>query len=178
MTSADTKLAFEAGTAGLSLLNQLISMIRQARANGEPEPKIAEVLKRLPAAAFRLSRNLVDECEALRQSYLDAKVDITKTISELEREHWFWFGQKYRLVQGLRSSANALSTVAGQAIDDFMAIARCQDRIDLVAAAFENARKQKEEIESIVTRDVPVEEILKKLTSLARSLRDEVERMT
>ena len=178
MSPAETKLALEAGTAGLTLVSQLISMVRQAKQKDEPEPGLAELMARLPAAAFSLSKNLVRECEALKKAFIEEQVDMKKTIAELESDHWWWFSGKYKLVQGFQSYAYALSNVSGHAIDDFIAVARCRDQIGIVAGAFEEARKLKEEIDSIVRRDVPVEAILDGLIGLARRLRDDAQKLT
>lgn len=176
MALAETKLALEAGTAGLTLVSQLLSMIRQARQSGQADPQMSELLAQLPGAAYSLAKELVSECEALKQAFIDAKIDTKLTIAALEKEHWWWFGGKYKLVRRFHSHANALSNIAGHAIDDFIAVARCRDQIGLVVDAFENAKKDKEKIENIINRDTPVEHILDELIGSARRLRDDVQK--
>lgn len=176
MTVAETKLALEAGTAGLTLVAQLLSVIRQARESGYADPEMAELLAALPGATFSVAKDLVSECEALRQAFIDAGIDMTKTVSQLQAENNWWFTGKYKLVRRFLCQCNALSNLAGHAIDDFIAVARCRDQISLVTKAFDDARKKKEEIDDLILPDVPVEVILKNLISFARGLRDEVQK--
>ncbi|TCU21823.1 hypothetical protein EV130_110167 [Rhizobium azibense] len=177
MAIAETKLAIEAGVAGISLVSQLMSLIKQARASDQTDPQMAEILAQLPAAAFSLAKDLLGECEALKQAFIDAKIDTKYTIAELEDKHWWWFGGKYKLVQRFLSCSNALSDIAGHAIDDFIAVARCRDQIKLVTEAFIEARKSKEEVEAVINRETPVGEILDKLIGLSRQLRDDVQKL-
>jgi hypothetical protein len=155
-----------------------VSFVRQSKQRGEPEPGMAELVARLPGVAFSLAKQLLAQCEALKQRFIDEGIDTSKTIEELEKEHWWWFGGKYKTVRGFHSLCNALSNIAGSHIDDFIAVARCRDQIELVVGGFAEAKELKNHIDQIVRRDVPVGKIIDDLIVLARHLRDEVQIFT
>ncbi len=176
MTPVDVKLAFETGSAGLTLVSQLLSFLRQSAKEEHPLHTMSEVIAQLPAAAYALSKELVTQCEALRQAFIEHKIDINKTIEELEDDHWWWFSGKYKLVQGFLAHTQALSDIVGSNIDDFIAVARCRDRIDIVANAFADAKERKRAIDGIIRRDIPVEKILEQMVGMAAELRDGVQK--
>ena len=176
MTGAELKVAFEAGVAGLSLLAQLASFLKEAEDKGTPVKDLSEVIAHLPGHAYSISKDIIRHCEEIKQTFIAEKIDIDKTIAQLEKNHWIWGTNKYDLVRDFVEHMSALSNIIGHNIDGFIAVARCRDQIGLVADGFGNAKERKDAIDTIVNRDTPVRKILDDMASWARQLRDEIQK--
>lgn len=166
----DAKIAFETAGAGLSLLNTLIQMIREAKAKGGRDPRLSELLAKLRAQAVMVANGLVAEIEGLRQRFLENKFDLDRSINELQADTrwWQYLSEGYQLVRGFETRATALSNNVGQFMGDFVALAKCMDSPALVADSFRNVQDRQRELEAVIRRDVPVRSIFDKLLEHAR----------
>ncbi|MGQ4878900.1 hypothetical protein ACOJCM_10065 [Billgrantia sp. LNSP4103-1] len=177
MTPVDLKLALEAGTAGLTLLSQFSELMKEADRNNSPVKEMAELIAYFPGEAFSLSKELLRHCEMLKQTFIAEGVDLTKTIAELEADHTWFFTGKYKLVKNFLPYVNGMSNIISHNIDDFIAVARCQDKIHLVSEGFANAKEQKDEIEKIIRRDIPVGAVLDAMIGWSSDIKDEVQKI-
>ena len=179
MAFVETKLALEAGTAAINLISSLIGLIEKAKEqdDGGANQSIAEILAKLPAEAIKLSKELLSRAEYAKQLFIDTGIPLDKSISDLEKDYWFWFSDSYKIVREIHAYSNALCTSIGHAIDDFIAIAKCGGQLELVSGAFAESREKQNMIDGIVKRDIPIGEILDQMISFARQLRNDVQEL-
>jgi hypothetical protein len=145
-------------------------MIKEAKAKGGADPRLSELLAKLRTQAVMVSNGLVAEIEGLRQKFHENKLDLDRSVNELQADsHWWqYFTEGYDLVRGFETRATALSNNVGQFMGDFVALARCMDSTALVADAFRNVQDRQRELEAVIRRDVPVRSIFDKLLQHAR----------
>jgi len=174
MTGVEGKIAMEAGTAGLNLLTNLVSLIHAAKESGK-DVGLAEIMAKLPAETFELSKDLIREAQQLKQDFLDNGVSLDKTIDELQSDYGWWRFGKHKLFRKFEARANAITDNLGHFLDDFLAVARCAEIEELVAESFHNAQGRQQEIDSINRRETPIGEVLEKMIGHAQQLRDEVQ---
>jgi len=163
------KMALDGATAGLNLLAALLAIAKEAKKKGSPLA-IADVLERMPAEAYTLAGQLVHEIETLKQSLLDHKVDITKSIDQLEDDVGWWRLRQWRAIRAAGPKINAITTGFSGFLDDVVAIAQCREAEDVIATSYGLALTQKKALREKVRANLP-------LGSVLDTLRDEAEKL-
>lgn len=174
MAIAEGKLALEAGTAGLTLLSSLISLMQTARKEGK-DVGLAEIMAKLPGQTFELSKDLIRETQKIKQDFLDASIPLDKSIDELQSDYGWWRFGKHKLLRRFESRSNAIANDLGHFLDDFLAVANCTGTEELVALSFSNAKGRQHEIDSINRREAYVGDVFDQMIGHAGHLRDEVQ---
>lgn len=174
MTFAEGKLALEAGTAGLTLLSSVISLIKTAKDHGH-DVGFSEIMAKMPGETFELSKELLREVQKLKQEFLDAGVPLDMTIDELQSDFGWWHVGKHRLFRKFEARANAISDNLGHFLDDFLFVANCSQSEELVSQSFANTKERQHGIDSINRRETPVGDVMDKMIGHAEHLRDEVQ---
>jgi hypothetical protein len=164
------KAALEGAKAGLSLLENVVQFVRKAREEGK-RVAIADILQRMPSDAFGIAGELVTAIEQLKQEFLSNKIDLKKTIDQLQAETYWWKSKKYRLVRSFEAKINSLVTASSHLVEDFVAVANCREADELVASSFGDGMKIQSALSGIVDANRPVGDIFDDLLKYARRIR-------
>lgn len=170
MPMPDPKSLIDTATAALGFGQTLAKIILEAKRQGN-ELAIADIIERLPLEAFKLSGQYIRQLEELKQSLLDAKVDITKSFDELEAERDWWRYKKWRAVRAAFPKINAISYQFSAFLDDVVAIAQCREAEGLIAASYKEILPAKNAIRENTKSNYPVEKVLGTLLAEAENLR-------
>jgi hypothetical protein len=166
----EAKAAFEGAATGLSLLERLFKMVDSARKDGK-RLQIADILHRLPAEGFSLAGDIAQKVEKLRQSFLNAKINLSLSLTALQAQTEWWRYKQYRLVRRFAADTNALKTSIGHLLDDFVALAHCSEAEDLIASSFKQAQEITKNLSSTIQQELPVGKIFDELLDTARRIR-------
>ena len=150
MAVAEGKLALETGKAGLTLLTSLVSLIKAAQEQGE-DVDFAEIMARMPAEVFALSKELLREVEKLKQDFLDSNVPLDKSIDQLQSEFGWWRFGKHRLFRKFEGRANGISDSLGHFLDDFLSVANCAGTEKDVAKSFAESRGRQHDLSPAIS---------------------------
>ena len=180
-TGMEPKLILETAGAGISLANTLVKLILEHRARGEGrDPRLSELLAIIPGEALKVANQLVEEIEDFRQKLLDRKIDIDRSITQIQSDRGWWqyLTEGSRLIRNFEARVTTLNNDVGRFMGDFVALAKCMDDAGSIADAFGQSADLTAEIEAIIRRDVPLRKILDELLRQARSLRDALNALT
>lgn len=169
----EANYAISGAAASLSLLDNLVKMIRNARREGLPLA-MADIVARLPVDAFSIAGQIVNEINTLQQSFQDRHVNTDRTIAELEGDTGWWNSRQYRLVRNFEPTIRALSQRINALVEDFVALAHCSEQERLVSSSFTESLERREHIKQIVDRNHPVGQIFRELSAEAERLRAEL----
>lgn len=136
----DGVLIGKASVETLSLFHTLIEMMEAAEKEGHAL-SLEQVMAELPPNALKLANAFVADLKELKQQFEEAfKTDpkaLDKSLSELQRETWWWRLKRYKLLRNFSPTIEANKTSLGLMLGDFVALANCRERDELVAQAFE-----------------------------------------
>ena len=169
----ETKAALDGAVASLSILDNIINLVRDAKAKGA-RLSIADIMEKMPSEAFTLAGQIVTKVESLHEKLLQAKVDLGKTISQLEADTDWWRFKKYRLVRAFEAEMTGIARSVGHLFADAVAIAHCRKADRAIAKSFSDTSKQQEQLDGIVRRSVPVGKIISEMLQHARRIRGEL----
>jgi hypothetical protein len=170
------ELAFKGGVEALTVLNSIIKLAGNARERGKENGlQIADVMKILPAEAFRLAGELENRATQLEQSLKETGGDLRKTVDELQQETWIYQRSRYNLLKHFNANVQAICTQLEILADDAVAIAQCSHEEELLALSYQQAREQKQQIDRRCgDASLPVGERLEFLIDQARRFRAEL----
>jgi hypothetical protein len=155
---------------GVSLLNNIVTFVRNAQKAGH-DPRLADVLLRMPAEAFSLAGQYIQQIQDLRQTLMKAGVDLGKSQSALLRETGKLYFRRRRLITGFSATVNAIETQLSRFLDDAVAVSDCCGAEDFVVESFIQA----EEMRMVIHREADPSNslggILDSLEGHARELR-------
>lgn len=163
--------ALSAAGSGAGLVNNIVTFVQNARKQ-KRDPRIADVLARLLPEAFSLAGQYVQQVQDLRQSLLDAGVDLTKTQRDLLKETWFLQIKRRKLLTKFAANIDAIETQLSRFLDDAVSVADCCGDGDFVVDSFIEA----EEMRTVIHRETDpgnsLESILKSLENRAQGFRN------
>jgi hypothetical protein len=169
----DASIAIGSIANGLSLLDNLVKMIQNARRGGSPL-SMADIVARLPVDAFSIAGQIINEIDALHQSFVERHIDLGKTIADLEADTSWWNRRQYRLIRSFHPTMLALSQRVSILIEDFVALTHCSEQEQFVSLSFAESRERREHIRQIVDLNRPVGQILSGLNEEALRLSAEL----
>jgi len=169
----DPKTAGEVAAQTLTLGNHLLELLKKAHQKGSPL-NIADIVEKIPAEAFGLAKEFSEEIRKLKQTLLDAKVDISKPIGQLQSEVSWWRRKQYKLIRTFNAKVNAISDQLANFFDDVVAIAHCKEAEQEIAESYAAAKEKKDKLRGSIDPDRPVKDVLDELIKQADSFRAEL----
>jgi hypothetical protein len=155
---------------GVSLMNNIITFVQNAR-KAKQDPRLADVLARIPGEAFSLAGQYIQQVQDLRQELLKAGVDLGKTQRAVLAETGRLHIKRRNLLTRFAANIDAIETQLSRFLDDAVALADCCGDDDFVVTSFVEA----EEIRTVIHREtdpgIPLGVILKSLEGRAQDLR-------
>lgn len=168
-------LALASGS--ISLLTSLVKMYQETdpkKAKSQAPPAMAEVLKALPALAFRTSGELIAEVQELRTACIRAKVDLTKSVEDNRETAWFWQRGRFRVLDRFELGVAKITGELKLFFDDVVAVANCSQAEELVARGFAESRAQKDSLDKNLQEAKTLGAILDIFEREATSLRQKL----
>lgn len=163
----DPQTAISGATAGLSLLDRVLEMVRQAEKSGH-RTAMSEIITKLPAEGFALATRIRKRCEEFRAEF-DGR-NLKQPIADLQKDYAYWSDRRYRLVRKFNTEIRALTDSINDLLTDFVALAHCREAEAIVARSFQSVIPMKEEIDGLVNSNQNVDVILDQLVRYARDL--------
>lgn len=160
-------------TAGgsVSLMNNIITFVQNAR-KAKQDPRLADILARIPADAFSLAGQYVRQIQDLRHALLKEGVDLKRTQRDLLRETGILRRKRRSLLTSFAANIDAIETQLSRFLDDAVAISECCGDDDLVVASFIEAEELRTVIHRETDPEMPLSEILQSLEGHAQDLRN------
>jgi len=157
-------------TGGLSVLNNLLKLIHQARETGNTDPSMAVLVEKLPGEAFAIASELAKQLRELKQNLIENEVDLSLSLDELESSYRWWQHQIDRVPRKANAQIEGLKNALVVLVDDFVAVARCAGMGDNVAGSYAIALEQKREIRNLANTSQPVGQLLDNLIQYVESI--------
>jgi|GEM_PF-5397176 len=162
--------ALSGAGGGVTLLNSVVAFVKAAQ-KADQNPRLADVLARIPAEAFTLAGQYAVQVRRLRAALLKAGVDLNLSQKEiLDTTGKVHIVQRY-LVQKFAANVDAIETQISGLLDDALAVADCCGGDDFVIKSFRDA----EEMRIVIHREgdpaLPLGSILNSLEVRARDMR-------
>lgn len=104
----DPGTMFGGAAASLSLLDNLIKLIRNAQRDETPFT-VADVIQKLPVEAFGLARIFESQIDSLELAFRDHNINLERTIEQLEEDYDYWHFRKYRLIRSFEPRVRGLT---------------------------------------------------------------------
>jgi hypothetical protein len=169
--------ALSAAGSSVGLLNNIVAFVKAAE-KAKQDPRLADVLARIPAEAFILAGQYVTQVQDLRSSLIKADIDLSKTQRELLLSTSKWhFGQR-RLLSKFSANTDALEVQLSRFMDDALSVADCCGDDDFVIQSFADAEELRIVLHRETDPSLPVGDILKALEGRARDMRAALGDMT
>jgi hypothetical protein len=132
------ELAFEGSIQALTLINSVIKAIQRSRADGQTNGLgTADIVAKLPAEAFNLAGEFERHVAALRQSFLEAGLDLTQTLDQLESSVRCYQLSQQDLLRSFQPHVEAIKTQFSSFMDDIVAVARSHGEENILANSHE-----------------------------------------
>ena len=155
---------------GVSLINNIITFVRNVE-KAKQDPRLADVLARIPAEAFSLAGQYVQQVQELRQALVNTGIDPGKTQREAFADTWRLQFRRRGLLTKFTANINAIETQLSRLLDDIVAVADCCGDDDFVINSFAAA----EELRTVIHRETDpartLGEILDSLEGRAQDMR-------
>jgi hypothetical protein len=162
-------------TGGLTLLNALVKIYQDHKADPKQyPPALAELIAALPAMALKLTGELTAEVEKLRHDCYKVGIDLKLTFDELQEQTSFYHPWKRHLLKVFQSRVEGIVGEISIFFDDFVAVANCCDRPEVLSRSFAQSKEQKIALRKATAVDLPLGMILENLQKHAEDLRAEV----
>jgi hypothetical protein len=162
--------ACEAGKAGLGLVAELITLAEELRKYSKGDPSLSELLARLRLRAGELAREAQDSIVQLKNDIGNSDIDESRTINDLLREtKWYQWVIRSRL-RDARDRFLAIEDQLRGLIDDVSTLLMCSGRVYDTGGAFADARREKVALMSSISTEIPIKDLLAKLSDLSTRL--------
>jgi len=143
MVSPD--IAVQGGVQALTLINSLVQLLHNAKANGKKDGLgIADIINKLPAEAFKLAGEFEKEVFRMKEEFLRENIDLSLKIDEFECHRRWWNRKHDRLLLDFQANITAITSKLSNFMDDVVAVARCSGEESLLARSYESARERKQ----------------------------------
>jgi hypothetical protein len=160
---------------GLTLLNSMVKIYQDHKKNPKSyPPAMAELIAALPAMALKLTGEFIAEIEKLRRDCLTVGIDLNLTHDQLQEATSFYQRSRRKLLKDFQTRVEGIVGVISIFFDDFVAVANCCDKLDVLSRSFADSRKQKIALRKGTTPDLPLGTILDNLQKHAEDLRAEI----
>jgi len=162
--------AFEAGKAGLGLVAEAVTLAKELSARSKGDATLADLLGKLRSRSVELAHFAEQGLVELRKDLEDAKIDPSRTIESLLREtKWYQWLIRSRLREA-RDRFRAIEDHLRGLIEDVSTLLLCSGRIYETGGAFADARKEKIDLMNSISTQIPIKDLLGKLSELATRL--------
>ena len=156
--------------ASLSLLDNLYSLVKNARSRGGDRLSAAEVIKKLPVEAFSIAKQISRQLIALEEELKGSGVDMSVPVEELASHYDWWKLKRYRAARKVGPVIEGLKNATIALLDDCVAVASCSDAEELIAESFSECVAEKKRLREISDPGRPVGEVLGHLIARSEQL--------
>jgi hypothetical protein len=154
--------AFGAMAGAINVLNALMKAHEQSGSSGAPA-SLSAFLKKMPAEALNVSRELLSGIQQLRVDCVDNKINLGQSAQENRENYLFLKEKRYRVVDGFALDVRKVTDELKLFFDDVVAIANCTQSEEILAKGFKESREYKEALERELAAAHTIEDTIKVL---------------
>lgn len=147
MITTTTGMSLAYGVQALSLTNNIVTLIQNARKNGKANGLgLADIVNILPAEAFKLAEEFIKQVTELKKKFLKEQIDLSLYIDEHECDHKWWYNRRDRLLIDFQATITDITAKLSNFMDEVVAVARCSGEEELLGGSFQEALKLKKKL--------------------------------
>ncbi len=155
---------------GLSLLNNLLQLMIQAKQSKSANPSIAEIVEKLPGEAYGIAKQIAEQLINLKANLDKNGVDLKLSLDELESSFNFWEHRWDKIPRKANTLTDGLKNHLVVLLDDFVAVARCAGMGDQISGSYKTALQQKKTIRALSDTSKPVGELLDSMIDFSEEM--------
>lgn len=147
MITTTTGIGLAYGVQALSLTNNIVTLIQNARKNGKANGLgLADIVNILPAEAFKLAEEFIKQVTELKTKFLKEEIDLKQYIDDYECYSGWWKSRHDKLLIDFQATINDINAKLANFMDEVVAVARCSGEEELLGGSFQEARKLKKKL--------------------------------
>jgi hypothetical protein len=163
--------ALTAAGSSTTLVNNIVMFVKNAQ-KAKQDPRMADVLARIPVETFALAGQYLQEIQNFRQVLLDMGVDLEMTQEQaLDKTGKLQFRRR-GVLTGFSARVNAIETQLSRLLEDCVAVSDCCGGEDLIVTSF----VESEEFRTVISRELDpgrkLGDIIRSLEGRAQDMRN------